>query len=1376
MTKAYGKTQYIILLLLLIFFRHYLNAQSFVCNGDAVFTGGDCYQLTPNQADKLGTIWYSELIDLTEPFDIKFDLYFGVNNSDGADGIVFVLQTVGNDAIGVNGLGIGYAGFSPSLGIEFDTFDNSPNFFNGDISDDHTGILRDGSTDHTSPQSLAGPTEAGMNLWWPVNIEDGADHNVRIHWEPDANNLIEVYFDCDQRLSLNYNLIDSIFGGNTNVFWGFTSATGMLFNEHRVCVQTNTITLDTVYICEGGSTTLLAGGAGPGGSYDWTPNYYIDDIHSETPVVSPAVSTTYYVTSTDVCGFQKTDSVRVLVVPYPVVNLGPDMTICTGGTVILDAGNPGASYLWSTGETDQSVTVSPVSQTLYSVTVTAFPGCTASDETDIDISSSLPVDIGQDTTVCEGSALTFAASGGIVYQWSNSATTASITITPASSGVYSVTVSDGGGCTGTDAVSVTVEPAPVADAGSDGTVCTGESVTLTATGGGTYNWSGGAQQGVSFVPVMTSWYYVTVTDAQGCTDTDSLQVTVNPLPAADAGSDVSICAGPVTLTATGGISYEWNTTETTANISVNPSSTTVYSVTVTDSNGCTDNDNVTVTVSGSLTANAGNDVALCYGESTVLTAIGGAFYYWNTTETTASITVAPSVTTDYFVTVSDGGSCTGTDSVTVSVDTPPVVTITGNTVVCAGEPVTLTASGGQDYVWSTASSSATMTSYPFLSTTYTVTVSNATGCTASSGVSVTVNPLPSVDAGSDVSTCGSPVTLTASGGSSYMWNTGASTASITVNPSSTTTYYISATDINGCQGSDSVIVTTGGTISANAGPDRSICSGANAVLTASGGTSYLWSTGESTDAITVSPPVSSVYIVTVIDGACTDTDTVTVVVDDPSIMPVLSVSSLPATCYGNNNGSVDLSVSNGQSPYIYSWSNGATGQDIYNLAAGIYSVTVTDADQCTAQTVVSVDQPAGFNVNVIASAYSYCSGDPVIISMTPGGGQSPYQYYWNNVSTDQSLSVQPDTTTVYTGWVVDADGCMSLADSVIISVPLPIVVNLYPSAESVCEGEEVVITVEWSGGVGVATVLFDGFITTPPVSVHPQQTTEYTVTVQDGCRKTDETITVNVDPSPPISYFADYYSGCVPFTVTYHETSVEAGQTYYWHFGETGAVSVEKNPEYTYTSPGTYDVTLTVTSTDGCTASDTCYPMITANANPVAAFEMDPREVTAVEGKISFTNYSTGADSYLWDFGDGQTSTLTELTHPFPDIPGEYTVTLTASTDENCEDIAAAIVRVTDNYTFYAPNALLPEDGQFGNDRFRVFINGLKEGSFHLIIYDRWGEKVFETFQYDHPWDGRIKGGDIGESGVYTWVVDFRFDKASDDRDRRESGAVTLIR
>ncbi|MCB0448153.1 MAG: T9SS type A sorting domain-containing protein, partial [Gelidibacter sp.] len=321
--------------------------------------------------------------------------------------------------------------------------------------------------------------------------------------------------------------------------------------------------------------------------------------------------------------------------------------------------------------------------------------------------------------------------------------------------------------------------------------CQGTSVTLSATGGSSYLWSTGATtQTINVNPNATTTYSVQVTQ-NGCTSSDDVTVTVNPVPTINAGADVTINSGDsVTLTATGGASYSWNTGATTSSITVSPTVTTTYTVTGT-LNGCQSTDTVTVFVNN-LQANAGPDVSICHGYSTTLTASGGDTYLWSTGATTSSITVNPTSTSTYSVTVFVG-NLQDTDDVTVYVNPNPNVIITNGSevTILQGEYVTLSATGANTYLWNNGATQPNIAVSPNATTTYSVT-GYINNCSDQKQVVVNVLQSVTANAGNDVTVClqDNTVTLTASGGDEYLWNTGETTASITVNPEVDTEYSV----------------------------------------------------------------------------------------------------------------------------------------------------------------------------------------------------------------------------------------------------------------------------------------------------------------------------------------------------------------------------------------------------------------------------------------------------------------------------------------------------------------------------------------------------------------------------------------------------------
>jgi len=235
---------------------------------------------------------------------------------------------------------------------------------------------------------------------------------------------------------------------------------------------------------------------------------------------------------------------------------------------------------------------------------------------------------------------------------------------------------------------------------------------------------------------------------------DNIPGAVWPLPTANAGSDISICLNDcVDLTASGGVSYSWSTGDNTAVINVCPTTTTNYAVTVTDANGCSDSDNVIVTVMLAPTANAGPDVSICLNDCTDLTATGGVTYLWNTGETNAIINVCPTSTETYTVTVTVGTGCSDSDDVTVTVMPVPTADAGSDVSICLNDCTDLIASGGSSYLWNTGGTMALINVCPSSTETYIVTVTNNNGCTSSDDVIVTVIPFPVVDAGSDATIC-----------------------------------------------------------------------------------------------------------------------------------------------------------------------------------------------------------------------------------------------------------------------------------------------------------------------------------------------------------------------------------------------------------------------------------------------------------------------------------------------------------------------------------------------------------------------------------------------------------------------------------------------
>ena len=700
---------------------------------------------------------------------------------------------------------------------------------------DNSGTIERYGKHHSSPtsyyhQAQLVPNRDGTKLMFASNWDDSNVTNQNsppafVLEYPQINVGLTVDAGNDRQICAGTSVTLNATGtGGTNYSWS-NGETGSSITVSPNTTETYTVTLtdddgnsvtDDVTINvnpipvanagmdatinEGESIVLTASG---GSSYLWSTGEM-----SQSITINPIETTTYSVVVEENGCTSEPDEVVVTVIPTPIeADAGIDVSICNGESTILTASG-GSNYVWSTGETSQSITVNPQSTTTYSVTVSEG-SVSDTDSVTVTVNPIPEANAGNDISINEGESTTLTASGGSAFEWSTGETTQSITVNPSETTTYSVIVTENGCTSEPNEVVVTVIPTPIeADAGTDVSICNGESTILTASGGSNYVWSTGeTSQSITVNPQSTTTYSVTVSEGS-VSDTDSVTVTVNPIPEANAGNDISINEGEsTTLTASGGSAFEWSTGETTQSITVNPSETTTYSVIVTE-NGCiSESDSVTVTVIPSVIviADAGDDITICQYDEVILTASGGSNYVWSTGETTQSITVSPLNTTTYSVTVIEG-NVSDTDSVTVTVNPLAVAYAGEDETIELGEEVTLTAEGGNSFLWSNGSTNQQITVSPTETSNYSVTVFIGQ-CSDTDSVQVIVLQPLNVSAGEDTEICnGESVTLTANGGTDYIWSTGETTQSITVNPEISTEYSVEVSSGNQ-SASASVLVT-----------------------------------------------------------------------------------------------------------------------------------------------------------------------------------------------------------------------------------------------------------------------------------------------------------------------------------------------------------------------------------------------------------------------------------------------------------------------------------------------------------------------------------------------------------------------------------------
>jgi gliding motility-associated-like protein len=1083
-------------------------------NGNAAQTACNCWRLTPANNSQNGSVWNVNLFDLSNPFNFTFDVYLGCNDG-GADGMAFVLQPLSVNA-GSSGGGIGYAGINPSFAVEMDTYVNAT-----DPGVDHMAFQTNGIVTHGGTNTLAGPVQTSAASG---NVEDCAWHVLNINWDP-ITMIMNAYFDGVLRLTYTGDIINNLFGGNPNVYWGFTAATGGANNLHQFCNS-----------------------------------------------LSPA----FIVTSPVQCqGFP--------------VDFESASVVATG--LITD-------YQWDFGD-------------------------------------------------------------------GNTATGTQVSHTYATSGNYNVTLTiTSEGCTESSMVQVTINPEPTVDLGLDQAICDGDAYQMAPvglTGGEQLLWNpplGLDNPAISnpiATPLVTTVYTLGVLDANGCTNSDYIEIVVNPLPVAEAGADQTICDGDVTnMAAAGGGQYLWDPVTdlidpTSATSAASPSATTIYTVTVTDANGCVDTDDMTITVNVVPVVIAGVNVSICDQQTTQLTANGAANYNWN-----------------------------------------PVADLSNALIfnpVFSGNSTTI----------------------------YTVTGSNINGCSSTDDVEITVFPLPVADFVQPPDVClGNPSVFTdnsTGNGLIHAWNFGdGAPADNSVSPDHTYTtdgafaVTLNLTDANGCM--------------ASATANAMVLPMPNAIMNITDGQSF-----------------------------CED-----------EIIQFGSQST---------GGVLDLYWNFGDNNFLPAFPNTTSTLpnptiSYSNFAFGPYTVIlgVTDAAGCYDQTQVLItihDNPnAGFGSSIVCdgnqtqftdeSSVFVSTIDTWAWSFGDGPSASPDQNPMYLYSDSGTFSVQLD--------VVTDDGCAGSITQDVLVNPTPeiaftgIDTCLNDETEFVNNSSPQDNTITgWDWDFGDATIV-NGVDVAHTYLNHGNYVVSLTATTDSGCFAS-ATINIQVFPNPEPDFNVVEAVGCVPHEVFFVDQSTLAAgflDTYSWEFGDGGS-STNGNPVYTYQDSGFFDVTLSVTSTEGCNTVLQIADAVRANITPIADFSIKEETLSLLDANAEFEDESQHELLWNWNLGDGTLSSVQNPIHTYTD-PGTFDIALTV-TNGDCQDVAFGQVFVESIATFYIPSAFSPNDDGINETFFGI---GESVKAYNMKITDRWGMQLFESNDPSFHWDGTYQGKPV-ELGVY--VYDF---------------------
>lgn len=1083
-------------------------------------------------------------------------------------------------------------------------------------------------------------------------------------------------------------------------------------------------------------TNILCKGATTGGiditpSGGTAPYSYLWSNGATTQDLTNVAAGNYSVTVRDASSCAVVLNVTITE-PALVLNLSGTQTnaTCNGSNngaidVTVTGGAGPYTYAWNTGAITQDVTgLAPGN---YSVSVTDANGCIKSIGFTITEPAPLAASPAKTDITCNGAddgTINVSVSGGTgpyTYAWADDGSITTNTRTGLSPGNYTVTVTDANGCMDVESITI-IEPAQLASSDVVQNVsCFGEStgaINLSISGGVapySFLWSNGALT-EDLVNIPAGNYSVVVTDVNGCTINDNFTITepASALSKTEAVQQITCngaADGIINLTVTGGsapYSYNWSNGSTSEDLSNLPAGT--YSVTITDNNGCTINDTYIITDPPVLVLSGTKTDISCFGAddgSIDVTISGGEApytYAWSNGATTEDVTgLAPG---NYTLNITDARGCSTNQA--FNIIEPPVLSLgySVNNVSCFGladGSIDITVSGGSapySYSWSNTSTSEDITG--LVADDYIITVTDVNGCSLIETITVTqpVAALSTTEVVTDISCFGGSdgsIQLTPAGGTApytYSWNTGSTNKDIF--GLSDGNYQVTITDANGCSIIENYTIAMPTALQSSGTQVNVLCNGDNTGsidLSVTGGTgpySYTWSNGATTEDL--NNIVAGSYNVTIADArGCAINRSFTIT--QPLALSVVD-NITDVACFGDGDGSIDISVSGGIAPYTYSWSGGETTQDLFNLSGGNYTLTVTDANGCQAINTYTVNEPtSALAVSGVVTDESCFGDNQGAVLLTVTGGSAPYTYLWNQGSTTKDVAGLARGN--YQVTVTDNNGCVIQGDFTIAG-PTAITATAIVS-DVTCNGfDDGSIDLSTSGGVGPYTFLWaDGVTTEDRTGLSPAN---YGVTITDanGC-STFRNYAITEPASMLIGYTVNDVNcfGDGNGSIAVSVTGGTLPYTYSWSSGQT-------TKDLTNISGGSY--TLTVTDNNGCQTSETI--VVAEPSAPLSAIGVITDETCFGDNQGAVVLNVTGGTapySYSWNQGSASKDI-------FGLSQGTYQVTITDS--KGCS--------IQQDYTVSGPSAI-----SLSADISTISCNGAGDGSIDLTVAGGTGPFTF---------------------------------------------------
>lgn len=996
------------------------------------------------------------------------------------------------------------------------------------------------------------------------------------------------------------------------------------------------------------------------------------------------------------------------------------------------------------------------------------------------------------------------------------------TFTGLAAGTYNLAVMDANNCVVYGTAVVGQAPPLAYSSSVFDLTCFGNNtgvIQLSATGGmGGYQYSidNGATFSTtdSYFSLTAGTYDIAVQDAALCQITGTLVVnepaTLLATYVTTAATCNGVCDGQLAITASGGtLPYQYSvdngvtfvTGATIAGLCAN-----TYAILVKDSNNCQVTSTEIITEPSAVNAAITLVSATCSaanGEIHVV-ASGGTPNYQYSIDNGVNFGGLPDFTLlsagNYSVVVRDLNNCEVSSLETILNEASPVITDTYLTDVscnaaCDGE-LQVTATGGTGTlgysIGGAAQAGNTFTN--ICAGNYVLTVSDQNGCTDTQPFTITEPlPLTLTATGTDLNCFNDnsgAVDFVAAGGTLeyfYSIDNGLTYSNqATIGFLDAGTYNVAVKDNHDCVTTAQVVINEPpALIIQNIATTNVSCYGlcdGDATLTVTGGTgapNYAWGNGI-TGGNAVTGLCTGSYDVIVSDQNGCEADT-NVQITEPPMLVIVSVTATDVLCNSNCDGTITI---NSPQAIEFSVDGGVTFQTsnvFTGLCAGTYNIVVRDAIGCPQTETVVISEPLPLVQNLIPEdGITICYDGYGTLSASADGGVQPYYYIWNTGDTTQYLNVNLTQPATFTCTVVDQNGCISNQSTASVAIRPPFIASV-TSPVSTCPGGTVSATA--SGVDGLPGYTYQWL--TPALDTlsegatygYSPATSEFLLMVgSDACYRYDTLqVQVIVFDTPQPDFNVDPSSGCAPLDAAFDnllDPGTVASAT--WYFGDGTSTTGNTNISHQYTEVGCYDVTLEVISVDGCAGDTVLQNVVCVVPDPIANFTFSPNIPTTVNSQVMFFDQSTNAVEYDWDFQEFGTSSLENPSVNYGDIePGEHLVCLTVTSPEGCQNDTCKTITFVEEMMIHVPNTFTPDDDEFNPVFVPVLPEGIEVEDYTLYIFDRWGEILFESHDYQIGWDGTYHG-ETAKEGVYTWTIQMTGGPRRDHL--RFEGHVTLLR